>query len=237
MSTKFKEYNSPEYQIIKDVFESIPMMDVYIANIVEEYIYSTVIEYYPSNKSIKCKYLTKYGEKDGEYKEWHHNSNRISDLHIQTTYVNGKKHGEHKVWYRDSRLALNETEGRTDNSVEDRGQLRIQTMYVDDKIHGEYRYWDEDGELLIQTTCVNGKTHGEYKQFFTSGNLHIQTTYIDGKLHGEYKEWWERNSNEDQGHLYIQTNYIDDKIHGEYKEWLENGQLSQQTTYVDGVMI
>jgi hypothetical protein len=45
------------------------MMDTYIANIIEEYIYSTVKEYYPEKEggSIKCEYRTKYGEKNGEY--------------------------------------------------------------------------------------------------------------------------------------------------------------------------
>ena len=46
MST-FSNYNSLEYQVIKELFEKMPMMDTYIANIIEEYIYCTVKEYYP----------------------------------------------------------------------------------------------------------------------------------------------------------------------------------------------
>jgi hypothetical protein len=48
--SKFINYNSTEYKILKNVFETIPMMDAYIANIIEEYIYSTVREYYPELK-------------------------------------------------------------------------------------------------------------------------------------------------------------------------------------------
>ena len=46
--TKFVGYNSPEYGVLKEVFEKMPMMDTYIANIIEEYIYSTVREYFPN---------------------------------------------------------------------------------------------------------------------------------------------------------------------------------------------
>jgi antitoxin component YwqK of YwqJK toxin-antitoxin module len=79
--TKFVGYNSPEYQVLKEVFENMPMMDTYIANIVEEYIYSTVREYFP-NGSFDREYRTKYGEKDGECKVWYDNG----QLWEQTTY-------------------------------------------------------------------------------------------------------------------------------------------------------
>jgi antitoxin component YwqK of YwqJK toxin-antitoxin module len=93
-SNKFSNFNSPEYEVLKEVFEKIPMMDTYISNIIEEYIYSTVRHYYEDD-SLKREYRTKYGEKDGEYKLWHDNG----QLDIQTTYVEGKKHGEYKMWH------------------------------------------------------------------------------------------------------------------------------------------
>ncbi len=51
--TTFYNYNSSEYNILKDVFNTVPLMDSYIANIVEEYIYSTVKEYYSSEEGGK----------------------------------------------------------------------------------------------------------------------------------------------------------------------------------------
>ena len=62
---KFIDYNSPEKDILIEHFKTIPMMDKWIANIIEEYIYSTVREYYPDG-SLKSEYRTKYGEKHGE---------------------------------------------------------------------------------------------------------------------------------------------------------------------------
>ena len=92
----FSNYNSPEYKILKDVFENIPMMDTYIANVVEEYIYSTVKEYYPEKEGglLNCEYLTKYGKKHGKYKNWFYNG----QLYVQIFYKDGKEHGEYKEW-------------------------------------------------------------------------------------------------------------------------------------------
>ena len=126
VSTKFKGYNSPEYQIIKDVFTSIPMMDVYVANVVEEYIYSIVREYYPSNDSLMCEYRTKYGEKDGEYKEWNRGADNSDEgrgqLLCQMFYVEDKEHGEMKLWFMN-------------------GQLVCKTTYIKGKLQEEYREW------------------------------------------------------------------------------------------------
>jgi len=58
--TKFVEYHSPEKAILKEDFKSIPMMDTYIANIIE-------------------------GKLHGEYKEWDKEGNLIKD----TTYIDG----------------------------------------------------------------------------------------------------------------------------------------------------
>jgi antitoxin component YwqK of YwqJK toxin-antitoxin module len=122
--SKFSNFNSPEYRVLKEVFEKIPMMDTYIANIIEEYIYSTVRKYY-TDGSLEFEYRTKFGEKDGEYKEWFGSGN----LYIQTTYVDGKRHGEYKRWY------VN-------------GQLMEQITYVDGKRQGNYKTWDNEGNLM-----------------------------------------------------------------------------------------
>ena len=104
---KFVDFNSPEKDILLEHFKTIPMMEKWIANIIEEYIYFTVREYYPDG-SLKSEYRTKYGEKDGEYKEWHDNG----QLYIQTNYVEGKLHGEYKKWYDDGKLCSQTTCGR-----------------------------------------------------------------------------------------------------------------------------
>jgi antitoxin component YwqK of YwqJK toxin-antitoxin module len=119
--SKFSKFNSPEYRVLKEVFEKMPMMDTYIANIIEEYIYSTVREYHEDG-SLMCEYRTKFGEKDGEYKSWYNNG----QICLQTTFVDGKKHGEYKEWLYT-------------------GQIFEQSTFVDGKMHGEYKTWHYNG--------------------------------------------------------------------------------------------
>ncbi len=162
--SKFNNYNSDECKVLKEVFNTMPLMDTNIANIIEEYIYSIVREYYP-NGSIKCEYRTKYGEKDGEYKEWFQkNDNSVEDrgqLKNQKNYIEGKLHGEYKRWY-------------------ENGQLELQTHYVEDKENGEWKYWWCNGQLMIQFHYVDGKKHGEYKFLNKEGILIKDTTYVKG---------------------------------------------------------
>ena len=55
---KFNNYNSEECIILKELFNTMPLMDTNIANMIEEYIYSTVREYFPDGL-LKCEYRTK----------------------------------------------------------------------------------------------------------------------------------------------------------------------------------
>jgi antitoxin component YwqK of YwqJK toxin-antitoxin module len=180
--SKFVNYNSEEYKVLIEAFNKMHMMDNYIANIIEEYIYSNVKE--TNEEGYITEYRTKYGEKDGEYKVWFPNGR----LSLQTTYVDGKIHGEFTEWYED-------------------GQIAIQTTFVDGKIHGEYKEWysNEDAgnnQMWEQKTYVNDKLHGEFKKWYTNGKLAKQIFYVNDKRHGEYKEWWEN------GQLWHQVNFI-----------------------------
>ena len=58
---KFIDYNSPEKEIIKNVFNTIPYMDVWIANIIEGYIYEKVIRI--NEYGFKEEYTTRYSKK------------------------------------------------------------------------------------------------------------------------------------------------------------------------------
>ena len=77
---KLENFNSPEKKVLLEVFQK---MDNWIASIVENYIYAYVRECHDNGK-LKCKYRTKYGEKDGEY-------NEEGDLIKDEVYHNGEK--------------------------------------------------------------------------------------------------------------------------------------------------
>lgn len=89
--TKFESFNSSELFILKEYFKTLPMMDTYIANIIESYIYSFVREYYPLEQggSIKIEYKAKYGFKNGEYREYHKNGK----VRIKCNFIDDKKEG------------------------------------------------------------------------------------------------------------------------------------------------
>ena len=132
--TKFVGYNSAEYQVIKEVFKKIPMMDTYVANIVEEYIYCNVKEYF-DNGVIKNEYRTKYGYREGDYKMY----DNKGKLWIQKTYVKNKLHGEYKEWYDDGKLCSEHT-------------------YVNGKKHGHSKYWSwKEGKLWKEEKYINGE--------------------------------------------------------------------------------
>jgi antitoxin component YwqK of YwqJK toxin-antitoxin module len=126
-SNKLENFNSPEKEVLLELFEKMPMMDKWIASLIENYIYSYVREYYPSEEggSLKCEYRTKFGLKDGECKVWYDNR----QLWQQTTYIDDKVNGEYKRWY-------------------DNGQLMEQITYVDGKRQGNYKTWDNEGNLM-----------------------------------------------------------------------------------------
>jgi hypothetical protein len=82
---KFVDYNSPEKAILKNVFKSISDMDMWICNIIEEYIYETVEE---ENILYKYKYTLRYDKKEGEYKEWYVKNGQLAE---QCYYKEDKK--------------------------------------------------------------------------------------------------------------------------------------------------
>ncbi len=123
MSSKFENYNTPEFKVVKDVFAEYPLMEPYLAHIVEEYLYTTIREYF-DNGQLSLKYRVKNGKKDGEYKMWWSNG----QLKVQKYYKEGKKEGEYKEWY-------------------ENGQLYIKEYYKGGYLEGK-KVWDEDGYLI-----------------------------------------------------------------------------------------
>jgi antitoxin component YwqK of YwqJK toxin-antitoxin module len=208
-SNKLIDYNSPEKAILNEVFIGIPFMDKWISSIIEEYIYSTVKEYYREGEhkgDLKREYRTRFGIKDGKYKEWWFDNGQ---LRVQTTFLNNEIHGDYKCWYNN-------------------GQLYEHTKFVNGKRHGEYKEWHKNGQIKKQCIYVDGNIEGEYKEWCyvmdhkINYNLLIEQTFIGNVLNGEYKEWY------DNDQLRLQTSYLDGKMDGEYKLWNYNGELIKQ---------
>jgi len=156
-------YNSPEYYILLDTFQNTKL-DKWIARNVESFIYEWKEKTY-KNITLKEIYLTRFGEKDGEYKELSNNQ-----LIVYGHYKEGKREGEYKQWL------LN-------------GQLYIHCYYKGGKREGEYKRLWKNGQLWIYCHFKEDKEEDEYKQWFENGQLWIYCHFKEGKEEGAYKEW------------------------------------------------
>ena len=239
MSTlKLIDYNSPEKDIILEVFKNIPFMDdKWIPSLIENYIYSTVREYYPCDQggSLNYEYIIKYGIRDGELKCWHHNS----QLDCHMLYLKGKPDGEYEAWHDNGKLRVKGTiiDTKLQNYISfyKDGKPCEQSIFINDKNDCEFKRWYENGQLRTQVLLIGGKEQGECNDWYSNGQQHRQTMYINGKRNGEYKEWYCTEDNTIR--LKIETTYVDGVLHGEYKNWSPNGELLIDSVYIDGVEV
>ena len=152
---KFIDYFSPEKEIIKEKFNTIPYMDVWISSIVEGYIYEKAEDPSPSApnpkgvrgssidkiyKGYREEYTERYGKKEGEYKEWYRGEDehlyKNEQLSRQCYYKEGKLDGEYKDWWSN-------------------GQLACQKYYKEGKLDGESKWWNREGYLMELMICEN----------------------------------------------------------------------------------
>jgi len=134
MSVKLIDYKSKEKEIILEVFNEMPMMDNWIASIIESYIYGYIEDEIHDAwfGKINRKYKLKSGLYDGECEIF-----RNGELWRICNYKDGKLNGEFKEWFF--------------------GRLDYECYYKDDKLDGEYkRYSPETGLVSIRNFYKNG---------------------------------------------------------------------------------
>ncbi len=151
---KFVNHNSAEKAIIKDAFNSLSYMDLWICSIIEGYIYENVDS---SFRNFKEEYILRYDKKEGEYKEWY-----SGQLRKHCYYKEGEREGEYKQWWWN-------------------GQLFCQEYYKDGEREGEYKQWHIDGQLEYQCYYKEGKLEGEYTKWY-EGELIQYKLYENGEV-------------------------------------------------------
>ena len=207
----FTDYFSPEKDIIKEKFTSIPYMDVWVSSIVEGYIYENVTKV--NKYGDKEEYTNRYGKKDGEYKMWYRGKDGLRDnlqLWIHQYYKEGELEGEYKWWYPN-------------------GQLSEQCFYKKGKFEGEYKSWHEHGKLQCQCYYKEGKCKGEYNSWYENGQLEYQAYYKEGERNSEYTAW------HPNGQMFIKT-YLENEKKIE-KIWNKKGQLYSERVYNNEVLL
>ena len=133
---KFIDYNSPEKDIIKEKFNTIPYMDVWISSIIEGYIYENVSRIVKIHTINGCKeeYTERYGKKEGEYQKWWNKK----QIWTKSSYKRGELDGAHTIWFYE-------------------GQIAIQQYYKEGKKEGEGKWWDYEGILTLHKIYKDGK--------------------------------------------------------------------------------
>lgn len=212
MST-LKDFNSPEKQVLLSLFNKIPLMDNWIASLIENYIYGWVEEHKDCGHfKAYTKYRIKYGEKDGDY-FYYINDNLVR----KATYKDGKRHGEYIEWYSDyPPLKLPK-------------HMYFKCEYKNDLMDGEYKQWHINRKLIEKSYYKKGELNGERKTWFPDESLRSICFYKEGVKDGEYVEYW------DNQRPYIKCKYINGILDGEYNEWYSNGTLRIMYEYSNGV--
>ena len=255
---KLIDYNSKEKDIIIECISNIPLMDTWIATLIENYMYLWCEEI--KDDDVKCLYLTRFGEKHGEYKEWFEDG----QIKVETTYKDDKMNGEYKQYFENGRVMKEEIykDGRMIGEYKEyyrNGSLHKQgiadewfkvyytrgELLVDAKINGDcIDYWAPHGEQepLIHALYQrkNGQIDGLYKEYDHNGKLCIEAMHVDGKLYGDYKTYHPNGKLSSEGICvdgYLQTDSFKLVFHGERKEYNQNGQMVHCVKWSNGTLI
>ena len=153
---ELRDYKSPEKDIIKEKFNTIPYMDIWICSIIEGYIYDTEeFEYlkdeeesddeetydeYADEINYFCS--TRYGIPNGKYTGYiiisKDDETEVHEVLEEGYFKDGKRDGECKEWW-------------------DNNTLKELSYYKEGKLEGEYKMWhrgqdgqSENGQISYQ---------------------------------------------------------------------------------------
>jgi antitoxin component YwqK of YwqJK toxin-antitoxin module len=190
---ELRDYKSLEKDIIKNAFNLLPYMDMWISSIIEGYIYDVEEFEYEEDedeeheeneeedeenegKDIKHFCLTRYGVCNGNYTKYiiisKEDEPEVRKVLEEGYYKDGKLDGEFKTWW--------------DNNI-----LKELRYYEGGKINGELKAWFKDGQMKVHFYIKDGKKEGEFKMWHENGELSSHQYFKDDKNEGEHKEYYE----------------------------------------------
>lgn len=107
--------------------------------------------------------------------------------------------------------------------------FNIQKGYVPNGSRAVTTY-HPNGEIHEKYFLVNNRRNGTYISYTDYGAKQKTIDYIDGKLNGPSIIYGRFNITEE-------TSYVDDKIHGSHKRYSPNGDLVEDSKYINGELI
>lgn len=179
---KLYDFRSLEKEILLERFQTMPLMDPWIASLIENYIYGIVEEFYSDN-CPKLKYMTKFEKKHGEYMEWYPNG----QIGARTNYIYGQLDGMFITWYPNgairetSEYSKGKRNGYSKTYYVD-GIPKNHSLYIDNHLNSLYYEWYHNGNLSLSCSYKNGQLDGNYKEYYINGNIKLESQYNSGAL-------------------------------------------------------
>lgn len=202
------------------------------------------VAYYPDGQ-LYYEYEFLMNKRHGMY-VYHHPGGKIS---VKGIYEDGERTG---IWERYREDGTMSSAGRyfegRDDSVwtfyHDNGNISSRGMRRDGQRHGVVTYHNPDGKVVLEKEyrfdelvayrSMTGGTPGEWIKF--TGNGKIELTYPDGKpawsqeyrnglLHGAHREYYSN------GNVFEETLYVDGEREGDTRTFYANGKLKTKEPY------
>ncbi len=192
---KLIDHNSPEKALLKDAFNSLSYMDLWVCSIIEGYIYKKIDWKKPYERKwfrygYREEFTLRYNKIEGELKGWWDNG----QLMYQYYFKGGRREGEGKMFY-------------------ENGQIEYKSGFKRGKESGEWSHWYYNGQQSRHGFYKKNKLEGEYKRWYLRANdvsdnnqLEIQCYYKKDKKEGECKIWNE------EGELVEHKIYENDEV-------------------------
>lgn len=247
--SKLTDYNSIEKQILIEKFNTMPLMEPRLANVIENYIYSKKVELW-SNNQPKLEFNYKYDASHGTHREWLENGDLVCEKH----YLDGLLHGQsientvrtrynYDICVSEKYISNKHTVSNYKNGLLDGDQIYYNSdnkiskalCYRDGSLNGVQTYNNHFGNMVQQITYSNGLIDGkfidiEHKSFHT-GNwrrrrffipVKTETSYIADIATGPCIEYFTTYTGRITNKIVVQANYINGMLEGKYTSWYRN---------------
>ena len=177
MSTRFVQYNSPEFDILVDTINDF-VLDKWIFYIIESYIYGQTEElgqgFIIYTNYCKKVYSTRYEQKHGLYVEY--DPYRENELLMIASFQHDQLHGEMtqyigKQWWFKESYKHNLKEGIAKQWYVESDILHWQAHFHHNQLHGEYYQWYSTGELEWKGTFYQNQRHGCFYHYHQNHKL------------------------------------------------------------------
>ena len=146
---KLYDFQSTEKQVLIEKFQTMPLMDNWLANYIENFIYENIV--FIDEYGHTLYYKTRYGQIHGNYKSYRPNET----LYMECEYKDGQLNGKLTVYHVGGNISytkyyINGIQEGMDAIYFSSGILSRLCYYKNDKMNGPYSLYRPDGKLWIE---------------------------------------------------------------------------------------